>query len=124
MGIIRLNNIRVYAFHGCMDEESRIGSDYLVDLKLDTDFSKAAQTDDLDHTIDYVAANRIVQEEMAIRSKLIEHVAARILQRLQSEFESLLSAEVVVTKINPPMGGQVDCVSVSVQWNREMSGNK
>jgi dihydroneopterin aldolase len=114
MGLICLNNIRVYAFHGCMDEEARIGSDYTVDLKLETDFSKAAQSDSLEHTIDYVAANLIVREEMAIRSKLIEHVAARILQRLKLEFGALEFAEVTVTKINPPMGGQVDSVSVSM----------
>ncbi len=115
MGIIRLNTIRVYAYHGCMDEEARIGSEYLVDLKLETELSKAANSDSLKDTIDYVAANRIVQEEMQIRSKLIEHVAARILKRLKSEFRNLEKASVTVTKICPPMGGHVETVSVTLK---------
>jgi dihydroneopterin aldolase len=115
MGIIRLNNIRVYAFHGCMDEEGRIGSDYLVNLELRADLSTAAQQDDLSETIDYVAVNRIVQSEMAIRSKLIEAVAQRIAQKIKAEFPMLTGGNVEVVKLSPPMGGHVDSVSVVLE---------
>lgn len=115
MGIIRLNNIRVYAFHGCMEEEGRIGSDYLVNLELHTDLSKAAREDDLSSTIDYVIVNRIVQAEMAIRSKLIETVAKRIAQKLKDKFPLLKGGNVEVVKLSPPMGGHVDSVSVVLE---------
>lgn len=114
MGIIKLNDIRVYAFHGCLNEEERIGSEYRVNLELHTDFNDAAAEDDLNKTIDYVTANRIVREEMDIRAKLIETVAVRIANRLKAEFPDLEGGHVEVAKISPPMGGHVDSVSVIV----------
>ncbi|NBP29820.1 MAG: dihydroneopterin aldolase, partial [Flavobacteriia bacterium] len=74
---IHVRGIRCYAFHGCMEEEARIGGHYVVDVGIDTDFSKAAASDELSETVDYCAVQRIVEEEMAIRSKLIEHVGQR-----------------------------------------------
>lgn len=114
MGIIRLNNIKVFAHHGCMNEEAIIGGHYLVDVILHTDFSKAAQNDTLEDTIDYVVVNRIVAEEMAIRSKLIEHVGQRMVVRMKESFPSLEKVEVCLTKIAPPINGDVESVSISI----------
>ncbi len=112
MHIIEVNGIKVYAHHGCMEEEAIIGGHYVVDVVLHTDFTEAAATDDLTKTIDYVAVNAIVEEEMAIRAKLIEHVGQRILNRLKATFSTLEHAEVKVTKINPPINGNVANVAV------------
>ena len=75
---IHVRGICCYSFHGCMEEEARIGGHYLVDVEISTDFSKAAASDELIDTVDYCAVQNIVAEEMAIRSKLIEHVGQRI----------------------------------------------
>ncbi len=112
MGKIKLNNIRVYAQHGCLKEESVIGSDYRVDLKVKTDLSRPSSTDNLSDTVDYVHLNAIVKEEMAIKSKLLEHVAKRILNRIFSEINSISKATITVSKINPPISGDVESVSV------------
>ncbi len=112
MGKIKLNNIRVHAWHGCLKEESIIGSDYRVDLEVSSDLSKPADSDDLSDTVDYVHLNNIVKEEMNIKSKLLEHVAKRILDRAFSEIPQIHNAEVSVSKINPPIGGDVESVSV------------
>ena len=82
MGTIKLQNIRTFSFHGCLEEEARIGSDYRVDLEIKTDLRKSSMSDDLKDTVDYVLLNKIVVEEMAIRSKLLEHVAQRIVTRI------------------------------------------
>ena len=89
MGIIKLKNIRTFSYHGCLVEESKIGSDYSVDLEIEADYSKSMQTDELADTVDYVHLNKIVREEMAIRSKLLEHVAHRIVQRVLNEIPSV-----------------------------------
>ncbi len=115
MGIIRLNNIRVYAFHGCLIEEGKIGSDYTVDLEVKTDLRKSAQTDELHDTVDYVDLNRIVTEEMAIRAKLLEHVAHRIISRIFAELPQVSRIKVGVSKINPPIGGDVESVTVEME---------
>ena len=81
MGIIQVNNIKLYAYHGCLEEEAKIGSWYRVAVEVKADLKKSAKTDNLKDTVDYVHLNLIVKEEMAIRSKLLEEVAQRILNR-------------------------------------------
>jgi len=118
MGVINVANIRVYAFHGCLKEETVIGSDYLVNVKVHADLLKASISDNLTDTVDYVHINKIVTEEMAIASKLLEHVAKRILNRFLSEIQIIKKAEVSVSKINPPIGGDVGSVSIRLELTR------
>ena len=91
INIISLKNIRVYAYHGCLLEEAQIGSEYRVDVTIQANFQASIDTDELSDTIDYVHINRIVKEQMAIRSKLLE-----------------------IAKINPPLGGDVEAVSIKI----------
>ncbi|WP_416445649.1 dihydroneopterin aldolase [Leeuwenhoekiella sp. A16] len=118
MGIIKLNNIKVYAYHGCLVEEGQIGSDYIVDLEVTANLKEASFSDKLHDTVDYVHLNNIVKEEMAIRSKLLEHVCKRILDRAFAEIDLLDTAMVSVSKINPPIGGDVASVSVVLTKKR------
>jgi dihydroneopterin aldolase len=112
--IIHVNGIKIYAYHGCLPEEEKIGGHYRVDVMLNTDFSIAAQTDNLYHTIDYVIVNKIVTEEMAVRSKLIEHVGQRIIDRLKHELTAVHKVRLTVTKISPPINGDVDNVAITI----------
>lgn len=118
MGKVKLNNIRLHAWHGCLKEESIIGSDYKVDLEVTANLSAAKLSDNLSETVDYVLLNNIVKEEMAIKSKLLEHVAERILTRIFKENNLVNSAEICVSKINPPIGGDVESVSVCLVKQR------
>lgn len=115
MGIIKLQNIRTFSYHGCLEEEAKIGSDYRIDLEIKADLRKSMQTDELADTVDYVHLNRIVMEEMAIRSKLLEHVAQRIVKRIFDELPQVSRIQVGVSKINPPIGGDVAAVTVLVE---------
>lgn len=118
MGTIKLQNIRTFSFHGCLPEEAKIGSDYRVDLEVKTDLRKSAQTDELTDTVDYVLLNRIVVEEMAIRSKLLEHVAQRIIERIFREIPSVSRIILAVSKLNPPIGGDVEAVTIVMEEYR------
>ncbi|WP_296146290.1 dihydroneopterin aldolase [uncultured Flavobacterium sp.] len=118
MGIIKLKNIRTFSYHGCLVEESKIGSDYSVDLEIKADMRKSMETDELEDTVDYVHLNKIVEEEMAIRSKLLEHVAHRIVQRIFKEIASVSRIVVAVSKINPPIGGDVEAVTIQIEEYR------
>ena len=115
MGTIRLQNIRTFSFHGCLIEESKIGSDYTVNLEVKTDMRKSSVSDDLHDTVDYVLLNRIVVEEMAIRSKLLEHVAQRIITRCFAEIPSISRIKLAVSKLNPPIGGDVEAVTIEME---------
>lgn len=118
MGTIKLHNIRTFSYHGCLTEEAKIGSDYRVDLEVKTDLRKSAQTDELADTVDYVLLNRIVVEEMAIRSKLLEHVAQRIIQRIFKEIPAVSRILLAVSKLNPPIGGDVEAVTIEMEEYR------
>ena len=119
MGIIKVENIRIYAYHGCLLEEGKIGSDYRVDIKVKANLETSAKSDELVDTVDYVHLNKIVKEEMAIRSKLLEHVADRILNRVLNEILTVQTADVSVSKMNPPIGGNVEKVTVRLQKKRK-----
>lgn len=115
MGIIKLKNIRTFSYHGCLVEEGKIGSDYTVDLEIKTDLRKSMITDELEDTVDYVHLNKIVTEEMAIRSKLLEHVAHRIIKRTFDELPQVSRILLSVSKINPPIGGDVEAVTIQIE---------
>tara|TARA_B110000444_G_scaffold261518_1_gene314535 strand:+ start:5389 stop:5739 length:351 start_codon:yes stop_codon:yes gene_type:complete len=112
MGRIEVNGLRFYSYHGCMEQETKIGGNYMVDVILESDLHKSGKSDDLNDTIDYCAVHKTVAREMAIPSKLIEHVGRRIVKAMRTELEGAVSVEVKVTKFSPPIEG--DCESVAI----------
>ncbi|OFZ56296.1 MAG: dihydroneopterin aldolase [Bacteroidetes bacterium RIFCSPHIGHO2_02_FULL_44_7] len=113
--VVELNGVKVYAYHGCLPEEALIGGHYRVDVSVTTDFSLATASDDLLHTVDYVQLNAIVKEEMAIRSRLIEHVGQRIVRRIRAEIAIVERLKVKIVKICPPINGDVDNVAIIIE---------
>ena len=115
MGQIRLNGMEFYAYHGCYREEQLIGNHFLVDITMDTAMEEASKSDDLSDALNYAEVYELVKQEMAVRSHLLEHLSARILDSIFERFPQLERAEVCVAKLNPPVGGQIRSVSVSQQ---------
>ena len=118
MGVIKLKNIRTFSYHGCLLEEGKIGSDYSANLEVKTDLRKSCISDDLKDTVDYVLLNTIVVEEMAIRSHLLEHVGHRIVSRIFKEIPSISRINLAVSKLNPPIGGDVEAVTIELEEYR------
>ena len=112
---LELIGMRFYAYHGCLETERRIGTEYLVDFSCELDTSHAGQTDDLADTVDYSLVREIVAGEMAVPSNLIEHVAERIADALQAKIPQLGHFEVRVSKKNPPVGGECQWARITVR---------
>lgn len=112
---IELDGVKIYAYHGCLPEEEKIGGHYRVDVAVTTDFRRASESDELSDTVDYVMLNTIVKEEMAIRSKLIEHVGQRIVSRIQREVALVQQVRVRIAKLCPPINGDVDAVAIIIE---------
>lgn len=112
--LIYVSGIKIYAYHGCLEEETKIGGHYRVNIKIETNFDQAAESDNLDQTIDYVTVNQLVESEMKIPSKLIEHVGKRIYSKIKREFSSCRKLEVHIVKLSPPINGDVDSVSIVI----------
>lgn len=118
MGFVTVENIRVFSHHGCLPEETIIGSNYRVDLKVEADLKKPSFSDNLKDTVDYVMLNAIVVKEMKKPSKLLETVAARIIYSVFEACPLVQWASVSVAKINPPLGGDVEKVGVMLDERR------
>jgi len=112
MGQIQLNGMTFYAYHGCYSEEQLKGNQFLVDITMDTDLSKASESDELNDTLNYAEVYEIVKQEMSIQSQLLEHLSRRILDKLFERFPQLDEASVCVAKMHPPVGGEMQSVSV------------
>jgi dihydroneopterin aldolase len=117
MGKIRLSDMEFYAYHGCYHEEQLTGNHFLVDIMMDVDMERASKSDDLSDALNYAEVYELVTQEMAIQSYLLEHVSARILDKLFERFPQLNQAEVCVSKLNPPVSGKMRSVSVTQQRN-------
>ncbi len=114
MGQIDLEGLEFYAYHGHFPVEKVVGNKFILNVSIQTDCSKAGQSDQLEDALNYQEAYELIKEEMAIKSDLLEHVATRIVDRLYASFPSIQHASVKVSKMNPPMGGQIEKVSVTV----------
>ena len=119
MAVITINDMRFYAHHGCFDQERVIGTHFRVDLSFTTDTSKAEVTDNIVDTVSYLEVYRVVKSEMMKPSHLLEHVARRVGEAVLKNFPTVDSVTVKVSKLNPPLGGQMDSVSVEVSVNRK-----
>lgn len=108
---IELRGLAFYAYHGVLPEERQRGNNFVVDLTIEADISKAISTDDLDDTVNYAAVYDVVKREMNVPSMLLEHVCGRIATVLLEEFEMLLRVSVCVVKKNPPIEGAGPCES-------------
>ena len=114
MGVVSIHNLRIYGYHGCLPEEAVIGTNYRLDIHVHVDFNQAAETDNLELTVDYVVINKIVKEQMAIRSNLIEAVCKRIINKIKERYPAAEKVEVTLAKINPPANGDIESVSVTL----------
>ena len=115
MGVIEIEGMEFFAYHGHFAAEQVVGNRFVVNLTLGTDCEKAAVTDNLEDALNYQIVYQVVSEEMKIKSRLLEHVAGRILDRLYDKFGDIINAKIKISKLNPPMGGQIDRVSVTLE---------
>lgn len=112
MAKLILENMEFYAFHGHYAEEQQIGGRYRVDVEIETDISPAAASDELSDAVDYSIVYGIVKQEMAVRSRLMEHLAGRIAGSIKKQLAVGGPVTVTVSKLNPPVGGKMDAFTI------------
>lgn len=113
-----IRQLRLYAYHGVMDQERKVGAYFTINIEVDTDFTRALQHDDLAGTISYADLFAIIQREMAIPSQLLEHVAGRIARAILAEHPSAHTVHLTLLKENPPMGADCQGAGVEIQVER------
>lgn len=118
MSKIKLKNMEFHAYHGCLEHEQELGNTYLVSVKLDVDTSLAEKTDQLHDTLNYKQVYEVVKEQMQMPSKLIEHAGNRIIEAIFQHFVQVKKIKVKLSKLNPPVGGKVQSVSIVLEKKR------
>jgi len=116
VGKIELKGMRFFARHGVYEAERIEGNDFIVDFSGETDLNAASESDDLNDTVDYQKIQRIIASEMEVPSSLLEHVAGRIIRRLQVEIPQLLHVSVSISKMNPPLPAPTECSRVTLSY--------
>ncbi|ODS88049.1 MAG: dihydroneopterin aldolase [Chryseobacterium sp. SCN 40-13] len=112
---IIIEDLRIYAYHGVLPEEKIIGTWYLVNLEITTDLWNAVESDALSSTLNYAEINDIIHREMAVPSKLMEHVGGRILNTVYQNYPGITFLKIKITKTNPPMKGEMKGVSIELE---------
>lgn len=119
MSIITLENMEFHAYHGCMEHEKSLGNTFLVSLSMELDTSVAGTTDMLNDTLNYQLVYDAVKSEMDVPSNLIEHLVQRICDSLFENFLQINTLSVKLSKLNPPLGGKVERVSIETARKRD-----
>lgn len=111
---ILLENLTFYAHHGVFAQETTVGNTFVVNLKIEVDLLDSCKSDELSDTVSYADVYEIVKNEMDIPSKLLEHAAYRIIERLRKEYVQIRGIELKLAKHNPPLGvgSQADYASI------------
>ena len=115
---IQLHDMRFYAYHGVMEQERRVGGQYLVTLCVKSDLSRAVVSDSVADTVNYAVLYEVVAREMAQPSQLLEHVAGRVARRVLDDFPQVEQLSIRITKCNPPMGADCQGASVTLEVGR------
>lgn len=115
---LSIKGMEFYAHHGCFSEERTIGTWFKVDLYLYTDTSDAQRTDNLEDAVDYAEVYAKVKEEMRIPSKLMEHVAGRIVRRILEDYPCVDEVRIKLKKLNPPLGEKIESAGVEISCAR------
>lgn len=114
MGLIEIEGMEFYAYHGHFIEEQVVGNKFILNVAIETDCDAAAKSDNLKDALDYQKVYQLIKQEMENKSFLLENICKRILDALFREFDSIHKATIKVSKINPPMGGQIKKVSITM----------
>ena len=113
MGLITVEGIRIFAYHGHLEEEAKLGGQFIVNVWVNADTVEVEKTDDLNDTVDYVKIIDIVKEQMAIRANMIEVPAKRIVDEILL-LGSVQKVKVEVEKLQPPIDATFDKISVTI----------
>lgn len=119
IGVIELEGMRFWAYHGCLESERSKGNLFLVDFRGETDIRKAVENDRLEDTVNYGEIYEVVRQEMEVASDLLEHVAGRIVRAVSDKFPEFVRFSVRVSKQMPPVGGCVQWSRVTLNFNNE-----
>lgn len=116
MSLIQIEGMEFYAYHGHYEEERYVGNRFLLDISIETDTSAAEISDNIEDALNYQHVYVLIKEEMEeTNSHLLENIGRRIIDRIKNNISGIRKISLKIQKMNPPMGGQIQSVSVTIE---------
>lgn len=101
--LISLSDVRIYAHHGVMEQERKVGNEFNVDVDVEVPVTESARLDKINGTVSYADIYQVIEKVMQEPSDTLEHVSLRIAQALKKDFPAILSGKIRITKVAPPI---------------------
>jgi len=118
MDYIRLKNIRIFARHGCLDEEKLLGAEFLINVQMGLDLSTAGRSGNIEDTVNYAEVYALIRKEMRRPEKLLEKAAYRIARKIMDRFPAIREIRFDLAKLHPPLPGQTEQSEISIFLQR------
>ncbi len=119
MAKIILENMEFYANHGVLQHEAELGNTFVVSLIMEVDTTRAGASDLIDDTVNYQLIYNAIRKQMEIPSRLLEHIGQRIVDKLMNKFPRIQQLSLRLSKLNPPLGGKVERVTIELEQKRK-----
>ena len=117
--IITLTGVELHTNHGVTDAEQELGQRMLFDLELIPERVPAAETDEIEGTVDYgEVTSYLVEAATGTRYRTLERLVSVIADGLIERFP-LVEVRVRATKPEPPVPVSMDGASVEIIRSRD-----
>jgi dihydroneopterin aldolase len=119
-GIILIEKLDIYAYHGFFSEEERLGQRFVLDLVLETDLRASSISDALTDTVNYGKVVAVVTEAFtARRFNLLEAAARAVALAVLEAFPPVSRIEVTLRKPAPPIHATLASVGIKLDFRRD-----
>lgn len=115
-GTVCVEGLRVYAYHGVLNQETVVGNTFEVDIKLNFPCFSAMTSDDIETSINYAEVVDIVKEVMKTPSLLIENVAYRLYEALNTRWQNINGGHIKISKLQPPISADMNRAAFEFNW--------
>lgn len=116
VGYISIDGLRIFARHGVMPQETAGGNVFELDIRLSFPCRKAMECDTLEDTVNYAEVVEIAKAEMAVPSRLLEHVVGRIRDAVIRRFPQITGGRIALRKMRPPISAELHAAGFAYEW--------
>ena len=117
MGLVAVEGMEFFAYHGYYQQEKENGNSFIVDIYIDTALEQAAQSDKLNDTVNYERVYQITAQVMGERHNLRGNIEWQIMEKLHDDRQGVNAIKIRISKLNPPLKGKVNRTFIELKKN-------
>jgi 7,8-dihydroneopterin aldolase/epimerase/oxygenase len=110
MFCIKINNLKLYGYHGVHQEEAVVGAEFIINIAVE--FEENTLIEKLEQTLNYVHLVEIIKEIFSVKCDLLETIAQKIATQIQVDNNFIKNINICIEKLNAPISNFAGTVSV------------